>query len=85
MDKTKQIEKMLAKYDIDDYHWKSEIAKDIAALYEGWVPPEFVEWKDFETDPVTNADNNTHSHIYQGGIYSLDALFQYWETNVRDK
>jgi hypothetical protein len=35
----KQIEKILEKYGIDTYHWKLEIAKEIASLYEGWYPP----------------------------------------------
>ena len=88
MEKIKQIEKII-KYNGMHRHTGSvivdNVCKEIAALYEGWVPPEFVEWKDWQT----NLKNIRHyfkrnEYRFEGKDITLPELFQYWENNIKE-
>ena len=67
-----KIKKVLKKYDIDTYHWKLEIAKEVATLIEkDYVEKAFVEWA------------LTHRNLYLR--LSSDELYEYWQENIKGK
>jgi hypothetical protein len=80
----KQIEKILEKYGIDTYHWKPEIAKEIASLYEGWYPGEFVKWCLFEPNNKYYVGEAT-IRTMDGKDVTLPDLFNYWYKEIYKK
>jgi hypothetical protein len=108
MKEEKQIEKILESNQVsvmqvpmlhsDDY---GKTAKEIASLYEGWYPGEFVEWLAFKSHG--NFETKFELHKYWDGTVNewratfrkftglewkditLPDLFKYWKDNVEGK
>jgi hypothetical protein len=105
MDKTKQIEELIKSIGKITYHssvgtgnpitiYKTpkDVAKEIAALYEGWYPREFIWWLVTDTyrlfeSPVMFDTKPNYSELvwysYENDKdYTLPELFQYWQDKV---
>ena len=80
----KQIEKILMKHGIETFDWAPGIAKEIASLYEGWYPGEFVEWKDSSFNCQCFGKDQYVPRRYNGTL-TLPDLFKYWRDNVEGK
>jgi hypothetical protein len=87
----KQIEKILESNQVsvmqvpmlhsDDY---GKTAKEIASLYEGWYPKEFIFWMNKYITQYRYECDKSEIFFY-GSWKSLPALFKYWQDNVEGK
>jgi len=94
----KQIEEIIAKIGkfcgFDESGWEKyfnidDAAKEIASLYEGWYPGEFIEWKDENCRAVHVWFAPERMYIIKGQSdekeFTLPELFKYWQDNVEGK
>jgi len=71
----KKIVDILEKYNIDEYHWKLEIAAEIEAIT---YPKEFVKWL------YLNQDQRRLVSDEKGiRLITTDELYQYWLNNTK--
>ncbi len=69
------------------------LKKEIAALYEGWYPREFVIWIGFESPGRLMYRELDNSWLHLNDIddtdswtlYTLPDLFKFWQDNVEGK
>ena len=71
---------------------KEQASKEIASLkIEGFYKKEFVEWLSFGSHPFVPFCDMMDGKLEQWYTdeisihFSLDALYEYWQTNVKDK
>jgi len=64
---------------------KDMFVSEIASLFEGYYPKEFVEWLHDNTDDTRVEDSNLWWVIPLEDYLPLDELYLYWQNNIKDK
>jgi hypothetical protein len=95
---SEQIEEIIENnLELDGYliMGQSYAASEITALInDNYFPKEFVEWKDQNSRYCANGKSPHYKQYYVDCIgfceyrylwLSLDELFEYWKTNIKDK